>query len=116
MQRMQCCRPLFFLSISLLILYFGRITAASEKNENTVKTPKVGESLIESERTTSESQVRVVTIATEETDGLKRLLKSAERFDIRVEVFGLGQEWRGGDTRIEQVTNLSSYSKKRIRF
>ena len=48
----------------------------------------------------------MVTIATEETDGLKRLLKSAERFDIRVEVFGLGQEWKGGDTRIEQVYRL----------
>ena len=58
----------------------------------------------------------MVTIATEETDGLKRLLKSAERFDIRVEVFGLGQEWKGGDTRREQVTDLSSYSKNALDF
>lgn len=58
-----------------------------------------------------------MTIATEETDGLKRLLKSAERFDIRVEVFGLGQEWKGGDTRTEQVYRLVILlEKKRIRF
>ena len=47
-------------------------------------------------------KVVVVTVATEETDGLKRLLQSAKTFDVPVEVLGLGQEWKGGDTRVEQ--------------
>ncbi|CAJ0957643.1 unnamed protein product, partial [Mesorhabditis belari] len=47
-------------------------------------------------------EVIVVTVATEETDGLKRLIRSAESFDIKVHVFGLGEEWKGGDTRVEQ--------------
>ncbi|CAB3404364.1 unnamed protein product [Caenorhabditis bovis] len=52
---------------------------------------------------TSNSQIEfiVVTIATEETDGLKRLLESAKAFDIDVEVLALGQQWNGGDTRVE---------------
>lgn len=46
----------------------------------------------------------VVTVATENTDGLKRLLESAKAFDINIEVLGLGEKWNGGDTRIEQVS------------
>ncbi|VDM80191.1 unnamed protein product [Strongylus vulgaris] len=42
----------------------------------------------------------VFTVATEETDGLRRLLKSAHEFDYKVKVLGLGEEWKGGDTRI----------------
>ncbi|KAK6009602.1 hypothetical protein OSTOST_25460, partial [Ostertagia ostertagi] len=46
--------------------------------------------------------VVVVTVATEDTDGLRRLLKSAETFNIKIEVLGMGEEWNGGDTRVEQ--------------
>lgn len=45
----------------------------------------------------------VVTVATDETDGLIRLRRSAEAFGIELNVFGLGEQWNGGDTRIEQV-------------
>uniref|UniRef100_A0A914R943 PLOD1-3-like GT domain-containing protein n=1 Tax=Parascaris equorum TaxID=6256 RepID=A0A914R943_PAREQ len=45
----------------------------------------------------------VVTVATDETDGLIRLRRSAAAFDIKLNVFGLGEQWNGGDTRIEQV-------------
>ncbi|ETN84286.1 hypothetical protein NECAME_17172 [Necator americanus] len=45
----------------------------------------------------SEPELLVVTVATEDTDGLRRLLKSAE-----VQVLGMGQEWKGGDTRVTQ--------------
>ncbi|VDM51553.1 unnamed protein product [Toxocara canis] len=45
----------------------------------------------------------VVTVATDETDGLIRLRRSAEAYGIKLNVFGLGEQWAGGDTRIEQV-------------
>ncbi|ETN73232.1 hypothetical protein NECAME_18443, partial [Necator americanus] len=45
----------------------------------------------------SEPELLVVTVATEDTNGLRRLLKSAE-----VQVLGMGQEWKGGDTRVTQ--------------
>ncbi|KAJ1352963.1 hypothetical protein KIN20_009482 [Parelaphostrongylus tenuis] len=44
----------------------------------------------------------VVTVATEDTDGLRRLRKSAEKFDINIQVLGMGEDWNGGDTRIER--------------
>ncbi|RCN30936.1 oxidoreductase, 2OG-Fe(II) oxygenase family protein [Ancylostoma caninum] len=47
-------------------------------------------------------EIVVVTVATEDTDGLRRLLKSAETYDIKVHVFGMGREWKGGDTRTSQ--------------
>ena len=39
----------------------------------------------------------VVTVATEETDGYQRFMRSARINDIDVQVFGLHQEWLGGD-------------------
>ncbi|GMT16808.1 hypothetical protein PFISCL1PPCAC_8105 [Pristionchus fissidentatus] len=48
------------------------------------------------------NEVVVVTVATERTEGLRRFLRSAERHGIDVKVFGLDDEWKGGDTRIEQ--------------
>ncbi|KJH50210.1 hypothetical protein DICVIV_03649 [Dictyocaulus viviparus] len=48
------------------------------------------------------SEVLVVTVATEDTDGLRRLKKSAQNYDINIEVLGMGEEWNGGDTRIER--------------
>ncbi|KAM3719419.1 Multifunctional procollagen lysine hydroxylase and glycosyltransferase [Dirofilaria immitis] len=44
----------------------------------------------------------VVTVGTEETDGLRRLKRTADANDIKLEVFGIGEEWQGGDIRIEQ--------------
>ena len=42
-------------------------------------------------------QLLFVTIATEETDGLKRLQKSAHHFGHDLKIFGLGEEWKGGN-------------------
>ena len=42
-------------------------------------------------------QLHLVTVATEETDGLKRLRKSAAHFGHDLHVFGLGEQWTGGD-------------------
>ncbi|KAL7077406.1 hypothetical protein ACQ4LE_003240 [Meloidogyne hapla] len=46
-------------------------------------------------------ELLLVTIATEETDGLKRLQKSAEYFGHDLKVFGLGEEWKGGHMNFE---------------
>ncbi|KAI6647973.1 Procollagen-lysine,2-oxoglutarate 5-dioxygenase 3 [Oopsacas minuta] len=42
-------------------------------------------------------KLKVVTVATDETDGLKRLRRSAEVYDLDLTVTGLGIEWQGGD-------------------
>lgn len=48
-------------------------------------------------------ELLVVTVATEETDGLRRLKRTADVNGIKLKVFGIGEEWQGGNTRIEQV-------------
>ncbi|TMS40194.1 hypothetical protein L596_006603 [Steinernema carpocapsae] len=44
----------------------------------------------------------VVTVATEETDGLKRLMRSAQDHGHELLVFGRGEQWNGGDMRYNQ--------------
>jgi len=44
-----------------------------------------------------EEKLLLVTVATEETDGYTRFMRSAKLNNIDVEVFGLHQEWLGGD-------------------
>ncbi|KAG7224293.1 hypothetical protein INR49_000536 [Caranx melampygus] len=44
-----------------------------------------------------EEKLLVVTVATQETDGFRRFLKSAKHFNYTVKVLGRGQKWRGGD-------------------
>ncbi|KAL5013601.1 hypothetical protein ScPMuIL_007871 [Solemya velum] len=39
----------------------------------------------------------IVTVATEETDGFRRFMRSAKKYDLDVEVHGLGVKWEGGD-------------------
>uniref|UniRef100_A0A8C5NFC9 Procollagen-lysine,2-oxoglutarate 5-dioxygenase 1 n=1 Tax=Gouania willdenowi TaxID=441366 RepID=A0A8C5NFC9_GOUWI len=39
----------------------------------------------------------VVTVATKETDGFRRFMRSAKHFNYTVEVLGAGEEWKGGD-------------------
>jgi hypothetical protein len=46
-------------------------------------------------------KLRIYTVATEETDGLERLLRSAQVYDLSVNVLGMGERWNGGDTRYE---------------
>ncbi|XP_071331206.1 procollagen-lysine,2-oxoglutarate 5-dioxygenase 1 isoform X1 [Trachinotus anak] len=45
----------------------------------------------------SEEKLLVVTVATKETDGFRRFLRSAKHFNYTVKVLGRGQKWRGGD-------------------
>ncbi|XP_076023087.1 procollagen-lysine,2-oxoglutarate 5-dioxygenase 1 [Genypterus blacodes] len=45
----------------------------------------------------SEEKLLVVTVATKETDGFRRFLRSAKHFNYTVKVLGRGQRWKGGD-------------------
>uniref|UniRef100_A0A3Q3ELL3 Procollagen-lysine, 2-oxoglutarate 5-dioxygenase 1a n=1 Tax=Kryptolebias marmoratus TaxID=37003 RepID=A0A3Q3ELL3_KRYMA len=40
----------------------------------------------------------VVTVATEETDGFRRFLRSAKHFNYTIKVLGRGEKWSGGDS------------------
>ncbi|XP_061829196.2 procollagen-lysine,2-oxoglutarate 5-dioxygenase 1 isoform X2 [Nerophis lumbriciformis] len=44
-----------------------------------------------------EDKLLVVTVATKETDGFRRFLRSAKHFNYTVKVLGRGQKWKGGD-------------------
>ncbi|XP_040918271.1 procollagen-lysine,2-oxoglutarate 5-dioxygenase 1 isoform X2 [Toxotes jaculatrix] len=44
-----------------------------------------------------EEKLLVVTVATKETDGFRRFLRSAKHFNYTVKVLGRGEKWRGGD-------------------
>ncbi|KAH7693031.1 hypothetical protein AAVH_39939, partial [Aphelenchoides avenae] len=61
------------------------------------------------EKKTMEPSLYLVTVATEETDGLKRLRESAAEFGHVLHVFGLGQKWNGGD-----MTSVGGGQKIRI--
>uniref|UniRef100_A0A3Q1K247 procollagen-lysine 5-dioxygenase n=1 Tax=Anabas testudineus TaxID=64144 RepID=A0A3Q1K247_ANATE len=39
----------------------------------------------------------VITVATEETDGFLRFMRTAREFNYTVKTLGLGEEWKGGD-------------------
>ncbi|XP_078144153.1 procollagen-lysine,2-oxoglutarate 5-dioxygenase 1 isoform X2 [Centroberyx gerrardi] len=49
------------------------------------------------EQQTPKEKLLVVTVATEETDGFRRFLRSAKHFNYTVKVLGRGQKWSGGD-------------------
>ena len=42
-----------------------------------------------------------LTVATEDTDGLKRYIQSAKYFNMNPEVIGLGEKWVGGNLRYD---------------
>ncbi|XP_041859070.1 procollagen-lysine,2-oxoglutarate 5-dioxygenase 1 isoform X2 [Melanotaenia boesemani] len=44
-----------------------------------------------------QEKLLVVTVATKETDGFRRFLRSAKHFNYSVKVLGRGQKWKGGD-------------------
>ncbi|KAM9343000.1 procollagen-lysine,2-oxoglutarate 5-dioxygenase 1 isoform 1-T1 [Pholidichthys leucotaenia] len=45
----------------------------------------------------SKDKFLVVTVATKETDGFRRFLRSAKHFNYTVKVLGQGETWKGGD-------------------
>ncbi|XP_076452068.1 procollagen-lysine,2-oxoglutarate 5-dioxygenase 1-like [Babylonia areolata] len=45
----------------------------------------------------SEPDLLLITVATDETDGLKRFLHSTRKYGLKVKVAGMGEKWKGGD-------------------
>ena len=45
----------------------------------------------------SARQLSVVTVATKQTDGYRRFLRSADIAGLAVTTLGMGEEWLGGD-------------------
>ena len=39
-------------------------------------------------------RLKIITVATEETDGFLRFMRSARHFDLDVEVHGMSEEWK----------------------
>ena len=58
--------------------------------------------LTESSDAKTQEDLLIFTVGTDETDGLKRLRRSAKQFNLKLKVAGLGEKWNGGDTRVEQ--------------
>ncbi|XP_048885133.1 multifunctional procollagen lysine hydroxylase and glycosyltransferase LH3 [Brienomyrus brachyistius] len=48
-------------------------------------------------RTLDPGNLLVITVATEETDGFNRFVRTARQFNYTMKVLGLGEEWKGGD-------------------
>ncbi|XP_017861023.1 PREDICTED: procollagen-lysine,2-oxoglutarate 5-dioxygenase 1 [Drosophila arizonae] len=44
-------------------------------------------------------KIKVFTVATEQTDGYRRYIRSAQVYDIEVTTLGLGEQWQGGDMK-----------------
>ncbi|KAJ3586291.1 hypothetical protein NHX12_012691 [Muraenolepis orangiensis] len=53
--------------------------------------------LTNSEEHNAPEDLLVLTVATTETDGFKRFLRSAKHFNYTVKVLGRGEKWQGGD-------------------
>ncbi|XP_070766124.1 procollagen-lysine,2-oxoglutarate 5-dioxygenase 1 [Enoplosus armatus] len=71
--------------LSCLVLFLGVLVCALFPLTNCEEKRVPGEKLI------------VVTVATKETDGFRRFLRSAKHFNYTVKVLGGGQKWKGGD-------------------
>ncbi|CAH1775740.1 unnamed protein product [Owenia fusiformis] len=72
------CKSLVYLYIFTYILQLGSLLAESKEAE-------------ESE------ELLVFTVATAETDGFKRFIRSTKKYGLSVKTLGLGEEWKGGD-------------------
>jgi procollagen-lysine,2-oxoglutarate 5-dioxygenase len=56
----------------------------------------------------------VFTVATNETDGYRRLVRSAEQFGINLVTLGMGDVWRGGTMVAEGGGVKLAYLKDRL--
>ena len=45
----------------------------------------------------SSPNLTLITVASEQTDGFKRFMRSAKHYDYDVKVLGMGKPWKGGD-------------------
>ncbi|XP_053547507.1 procollagen-lysine,2-oxoglutarate 5-dioxygenase 1 [Bombina bombina] len=59
-----------------------------------------------------EDNLLVLTVATEETDGLKRFQRSAQCFNYKVKVLGLGEKWTGPGQKVRLLKSaLEEYAE-----
>lgn len=56
----------------------------------------------------------VLTVGTEENDGLLRFLRSAKVYDIDVEVLGKGETWNGGDMNFAGGGQKVNFLKEKL--
>ncbi|XP_072334278.1 procollagen-lysine,2-oxoglutarate 5-dioxygenase 1 isoform X3 [Scyliorhinus torazame] len=82
---MDCTLRVCSLSLLLPILTLNLFFQLSDCKSESRKNPVPKENLL------------VFTVATKETDGFKRFMRSANFFNYTVKVLGLGEEWTGGD-------------------
>ncbi|XP_075462634.1 procollagen-lysine,2-oxoglutarate 5-dioxygenase 1 [Ascaphus truei] len=60
-----------------------------------------------------EDNLLVLTVATKETDGLRRFQRSAQCFNYKVKVLGLGEDWRGAGQRVQLLkSGLEQYAER----
>lgn len=57
-------------------------------------------SAVVSETSQKDKDLLVLTVATQETDGFKRYMRSARVNGLQVTVLGMGQTWEGGDIKL----------------
>uniref|UniRef100_UPI00398EBAFC procollagen-lysine,2-oxoglutarate 5-dioxygenase 1 isoform X1 n=1 Tax=Pristiophorus japonicus TaxID=55135 RepID=UPI00398EBAFC len=82
---MDCTRRVCSLFLALPILTLILLSQCSGSKSETRRHPIPKENLL------------VFTVATKETDGFKRFMRSANFFNYTVKVLGLGEDWTGGD-------------------
>nr|XP_023700716.1 procollagen-lysine,2-oxoglutarate 5-dioxygenase 3-like isoform X2 [Paramormyrops kingsleyae] len=67
-------------AVALLLLVICAVSRCTDAQEQRAPVP---------------GKLLVVTVATEETDGFKRFLRTAREFNYTVKVLGFGEDWRG---------------------
>ncbi|CAK6968723.1 procollagen-lysine%2C2-oxoglutarate 5-dioxygenase 1 [Scomber scombrus] len=73
------------MKVSLVLLFSGFLVCALFPPTNCA------------EQRVPEDKLLVVTVATKQTDGFRRFLRSAKHFNYTVKVLGQGEKWTGGD-------------------
>ncbi|CAH2320522.1 procollagen-lysine,2-oxoglutarate 5-dioxygenase 1 [Pelobates cultripes] len=60
-----------------------------------------------------EENLLILTVATEDSDGLKRFQRSAQCFNYKVKVLGLNEEWRGEGQKVRLLkSDLDQYADR----
>ncbi|XP_015835811.1 procollagen-lysine,2-oxoglutarate 5-dioxygenase isoform X2 [Tribolium castaneum] len=87
--------------LTYLILLTLTILATANSNEQCIKDSETcGEkpesAFLHHQKSTTDADILVFTVASEPTDGFQRYLSSAHHYHIAPTVLGFGQEWKGG--------------------
>lgn len=82
--RLAC---LLWLLSAAQFLFFSPVTSSSSSSDQTET----------NEIKTNQPELLLLTVATNETDGFKRYLRSAKLHNLNGKVLGMGEVWKGGD-------------------